>query len=223
MAKKRNRVSISITVVYWLIEASIFMLLFATYIQGNMHAAAFLALLLIITMNLYLCCRRVFVHHRLDEKGIGIYCNRLEWYNIPYDSIRGLAIMGAVSRGRYAEPITDSLGRQKAAIGLYSSDTVFLQRMHSNNYIRVDCRDAIISGCEWGCLFDEIATMRLLERTQLLLHITEEMLLLHEKEMRLLLNKYPHQIMVASVIEESGRMKVVHMHYDDWLMKKGMM
>ncbi len=223
MAKKRNRVSISITVVYWLIEASIFMLLFATYIQGNMYAAAFLALLLFITMNLYLCCRRVFVHHRLDERGIGIYCKHLEWYSIPYDSIKGLAIMGAVSRGRYAAPITDSLGRQKAAIGLYSSDTVFLQGMHPNNYIRVDCRDAIISGCEWGCLFEETDVLKILEKTRLPLHITEEMLLLHKSEMQLLLNRYPHQIMVASVIGESDRMKVVHMHYDDWLMKKGML
>lgn len=218
MAKRRSRVSIFITVLFCLTEAGVFMLICASDARGNMCAAAFLAVLLFAAMILYLSFRIVFVHHKLDERGVSICCGRIEWFNIPYDSIKGLAVMGAAPRGRYSEPIRDSQGKQKAAIGLYNTDTAFLQSMYPNNFIRVDCEDAVQSGCEWGCLLEEMDMMKLLEKTKLPLHITEEMLLLHEEEMSLLIRRHPGRIVVASVADEGGRMSVVHRDYDDWMM-----
>ena len=219
MTKRRNRVSIFITALFCLVEAGVFMLVCASYARGNMYTAALLAALFFAAMILYLSFRIVFVHHKLDESGVSIWCGHIEWFNIPYDSIKGLAVMGAASRGRFSEPIRDSQGRQKAAIGLYNTDTAFLRSMHPGNFIRVDCEDAVQSGCEWGCLLEEMDMMKLLEKTKLPLHITEEMLLLHEEEMSLLIRQYPRRVVVASVADEGGRMSVVHRDYDDWLMR----
>lgn len=125
-------------------------------------------------------CERKYLNSRFTDAEILVRYGQKITNRIPYEKIEGIVVCAAqkyVGKGGYV-PLLDEDKRPIAALMLYDSDTSFIYGLSS------ECRKGVNGACGesnvlYNRLFDRDGFEKLVEKTSIRIHITEQIFLLY--------------------------------------------